>query len=182
MKKLLIFLFTVISFAAFSQQGAQPVSGIFFRVYDSAAYNTAAANRHAQDYHDIYWNEQATVKHWDVWNGSSYDHVFGFNNGSGGGGSVSDWGDIGGTLSDQTDLQAALDDKQDALVSGTNIKTVNSTSLLGSGNLAVGDITFADLMSSRTMTSGDDLDQTDNFRIVFTDSPSPFNVTVDLLS
>ena len=28
-----------------------------------------------------------------------------------GGGSVSDWGDIGGTLSDQTDLQAALDGK-----------------------------------------------------------------------
>lgn len=31
--------------------------------------------------------------------------------------------------------------KQDALVSGTNIKTVNSTSLLGSGNLAVGTVT-----------------------------------------
>jgi hypothetical protein len=27
--------------------------------------------------------------------------------------------------------------KQDALVSGTNIKTVNSTSLLGSGNVSV---------------------------------------------
>jgi hypothetical protein len=31
--------------------------------------------------------------------------------------------------------------KQDALVSGTNIKTVNSTSLLGSGNVAVGTVT-----------------------------------------
>lgn len=30
---------------------------------------------------------------------------------AGGGGSVSDWGDIGGTLSDQTDLQAELDAK-----------------------------------------------------------------------
>jgi len=99
-----------------------------------------------------------------------------------GGGSVSDWGDIGGTLSDQTDLQAALDDKQDGLISGTNIKTVNSTSLLGSGNLAVGDITYANLMSSRTMTSGDDLDQTDNFAIVYANSASPFNITVDLLT
>jgi hypothetical protein len=31
--------------------------------------------------------------------------------------------------------------KQDALVSGTNIKTVNSTSLLGSGNVSVGTVT-----------------------------------------
>ena len=31
--------------------------------------------------------------------------------------------------------------KQDALVSGTNIKTINSSSILGSGNLAVGTVT-----------------------------------------
>jgi hypothetical protein len=36
-----------------------------------------------------------------------------FNPAAGGGGGVSDWGDIGGTLSDQTDLQAALDLKAD---------------------------------------------------------------------
>lgn len=47
------------------------------------------------------------------------------------------WGSITGTLSTQTDLQTALDAKQDDLVSGTNIKTINSTSLLGSGNVAV---------------------------------------------
>ena len=47
------------------------------------------------------------------------------------------WGDITGTLSSQTDLQTALDAKQDDLVSGTNIKTINSTSVLGSGNIAV---------------------------------------------
>jgi hypothetical protein len=35
--------------------------------------------------------------------------------------------------------------KQDALVSGTNIKTVNSTSLLGSGDLAVGTVTSVGL-------------------------------------
>jgi hypothetical protein len=31
-----------------------------------------------------------------------------------------------------------VDDKQDALVSGTNIKTINNTSILGSGNIEVG--------------------------------------------
>lgn len=51
-----------------------------------------------------------------------------------------EWGDIEGTLSDQTDLQSALDGKQDDLVSGTNIKTVNSNSLVGSWNVSVGDV------------------------------------------
>ena len=51
---------------------------------------------------------------------------------AGGGGT---WGTIGGTLSDQTDLQNALDAKQDTLVSGTNIKTIDNNSLLGNGNL-----------------------------------------------
>ncbi len=35
-------------------------------------------------------------------------------------------------------VQDALDAKQDTLVSGTNIKTINSTSLLGSGDIVVG--------------------------------------------
>jgi len=47
------------------------------------------------------------------------------------------WGGITGILSNQTDLQSALNGKQATLVSGTNIKTVNSTSLLGSGDVAV---------------------------------------------
>ena len=51
-----------------------------------------------------------------------------------------EWGDIVGTLSDQTDLQNALNAKQDTLVSGTNIKTINSTTLLGSGNLDVQEV------------------------------------------
>lgn len=68
----------------------------------------------------------------------------------GGGGGSSTWGSITGTLSSQTDLQTALNDKasassvssdlagkQNTLVSGTNIKTVNGTSLLGSGNVDV---------------------------------------------
>lgn len=47
------------------------------------------------------------------------------------------WWQITGTLSDQTDLQTALNAKQATLVSGTNIKTINSTSLLGSGNIDI---------------------------------------------
>lgn len=67
-------------------------------------------------------------------------------NSGGGGGSIA-WGSITGTLSSQTDLQTALDTKQNTLVSGTNIKTVNGSTVLGSGNLVIdtadawGDIT-----------------------------------------
>ena len=52
------------------------------------------------------------------------------------GGSAS-WGTITGTLSSQTDLQNALNAKQDTLVSGTNIKTINGNSILGSGDLTI---------------------------------------------
>lgn len=44
------------------------------------------------------------------------------------------WDDLAGE--DIRDIKTALGDKQDTLVSGTNIKTVNGQSLLGSGNLA----------------------------------------------
>ena len=47
------------------------------------------------------------------------------------------WGKIKGNITDQTDLQNALNSKQETLVSGTNIKTVNNNSLLGSGNIEV---------------------------------------------
>lgn len=56
-------------------------------------------------------------------------------------GGTAAWGSITGTLTAQTDLQGALDAKQATLVSGTNIKTVNSTSLLGSGNITTGTVT-----------------------------------------
>ncbi len=43
---------------------------------------------------------------------------------------------------------------QEPLISGTNIKTVNSSSLLGSGNLAVGDVTLAgtQTLTNKTLT------------------------------
>ena len=55
---------------------------------------------------------------------------------SGGGGGT--WGSITGTLADQTDLQTALNGKQETLVSGTNIKTIDGVSVLGSGNITLG--------------------------------------------
>lgn len=60
----------------------------------------------------------------------------GFKSASGGSGAA--WGTITGTLTSQTDLNTALNNKQDKLTSGTNIKTINGNSLLGSGNLSVG--------------------------------------------
>jgi len=102
MKKILISLLLIAcGVSSFAQQGSQALSGVFYRVQDTVAYQSAAATRHAQNYHDIYWNEQATTKHWDVWNGSSYDHVFSFGSGGGGGGSgtVTSVGFTGGLIS-----------------------------------------------------------------------------------
>lgn len=48
-----------------------------------------------------------------------------------------EWGNITGDIDDQTDLQTALSGKQATLVSGTNIKTINSESLLGSTDISV---------------------------------------------
>ena len=46
---------------------------------------------------------------------------------------------------------STFNNKQDTLVSGTNIKTINGSSVLGSGNLAVGGMT---LLGTLTTTSG----------------------------
>jgi hypothetical protein len=58
------------------------------------------------------------------------------------------WGGITGTLSAQTDLQSALNGKQDTLVSGTNIKTVNGNSLVGSGNVTTNPRTLSSVNGS----------------------------------
>lgn len=47
------------------------------------------------------------------------------------------WGSIYGNISNQTDLLTGFNNKQATLVSGTNIKTVNGNSLLGSGDVSI---------------------------------------------
>lgn len=48
-------------------------------------------------------------------------------------------------------VYTSLQDKQDALVSGTNIKTINDTSLLGSGNITIeGGVGFDDITTPST--------------------------------
>lgn len=45
-------------------------------------------------------------------------------------------------------IKSAISGKQDTLVSGTNIKSINSTSLLGSGNISIPVITVDSTLSS----------------------------------
>ncbi len=62
------------------------------------------------------------------------------------------------TISSVTGLQTALNSKQDTLVSGTSIKTINSTSVLGSGNIVTPNTTYA--ISAATTTGGANLSLT----------------------
>lgn len=82
MKKLLILLFALISFTGYAQTAT--FGGIGLRVNDTTTYQTNAATLHGLGYYDIYFNNQATNDHWDVWNGSSYDHIFSFASGASG--------------------------------------------------------------------------------------------------
>ena len=100
-----------------------PQTGDVDVIYIDASKNLAY--RYDESYYSI---SSAEV---DIWGAMGS-----LSKGGGGGGGAS-WGDITGTLSDQTDLQTALDGKQDTLVSATNIKTINGSSVLGSGNLVV---------------------------------------------
>ncbi len=50
---------------------------------------------------------------------------------------VAKFGFIQGEVSDQENLQEALDEKQDILISGTNIKTINGESVLGNGDILI---------------------------------------------
>ena len=45
-----------------------------------------------------------------------------------------------GTIALTSDINTAVSSKQDTLVSGTNIKTINNQSLLGSGNITIGNV------------------------------------------
>lgn len=71
--------------------------------------------------------------------------TFGIPRGANGEAPELEWGNITGNLAAQTDLLGALQAKQNALVSGANIKTINNQSILGSGNIDIqsggGDVT-----------------------------------------
>jgi len=240
MKKIILSLiFAVYVIASFGQQ---QFSGVFLRVNDSTTYISSSASKHSQGYHDIFFNNQATTPHFDIWNGSSYDHIFNFASG-GGSFTLTDGNlttangsavDVGGTASGNTDLDlnthelfihggtyttiegsneqiiretnsnaqlklhvggAELDGgTQGATIKGTNISIENNGDPGGTGDFIKSDgasgaiwgtITADDLSTlttSRTLTGADDLDQTDNLRIVYANSATPFNITVDLLS
>ena len=47
-------------------------------------------------------------------------------------------GEVPTTYATKTELETGLNNKQDALISGTNIKTINNQSLLGEGDIEVG--------------------------------------------
>ena len=83
---------------------------------------------------------------------------------AGGGGSTT-WGNIVGTLSNQTDLQAALDGKQATLVSGTNIKTINGSTILGSGDVVIsgGNSVWGDITG--TLSDQTDLQSVLNLKV-----------------
>lgn len=83
MKKLLIFIFSILSIAAIAQPGSLSQSVVRFRVNDSTAAIAANVSPIAQGYSPMFWNNQAATPHWDIWNGTSYSHIFDFNGGSG---------------------------------------------------------------------------------------------------
>lgn len=197
MKKLLIFLFTVISFAALGQAGSQAVSGIKYRVNDTTTYQAAVASAHAQGYADIYWNNQAAVPHWDMWNGSSYDHVYNFNSGGGGGGLTPpvDATDIAdGSVNDTefqyinsltSNAQTQINGKQDAFTSQSANTVYAGPASGGAAAPAFRSLTaddLATLTTSRTVTSGSASVQTDNLRKVYLNSAGTNNMVIDLLA
>lgn len=55
---------------------------------------------------------------------------------------------------DTSTMNAALATKQDNLVSGTNIKTVNGEPILGSGNINAGDILLGRVIEDNVTING----------------------------
>ena len=71
---------------------------------------------------------------------------------------------VSGITGDIGDLETLLAGKQDTLVSGTNIKTINGESILGSGNIVITGDTSSVFYRGATTVSGD------NYQITLLDS------------
>lgn len=89
--------------------------------------------------------------------------------------------DIGTVLES---LKADIDNKQDALVSGTNIKTLNGASILGSGDMAVGGALYFTSVACSAMT-GDfatvsNANITANFVVASVEFANPSAITSDI--
>lgn len=72
-------------------------------------------------------------------------------------------------------IAAALNDKQDALVSGTNIKTINGTSVLGSGDITTGNVSSTSVNNIVQITQADYdalATKDPNTQYIITDAPS----------
>ena len=96
---------------------------------------------------------------------------------------ASEWGDIGGTLSNQTDLNNALSGKQSTLVSGTNIKTINNESILGSGNINIQGGASTDVYTQEEQRIGTWIDGKPIYRqVINTTGDSSQNQTIATIS
>ena len=88
-----------------------------------------------------YWIDLTADKDgkvWKVWNGSAW--VVTFTGGEGGMVDAYTKQESDSKFATKTEVQSVaddIDDKQDTLVSGTNIKTINSQSILGAGNIEI---------------------------------------------
>lgn len=115
-------------------------------------YNTIAQVVYVKDSRfDIYLNAPNDYSIWgfSIWDSNNYENTTvdsltykivnlkEIGGVGGGNSSQAEWGEITGTITSQTDLINELNNKQDGLVSGTNIKTINNQSILGSGNINI---------------------------------------------
>lgn len=175
MKKLLIFLFSVISLSAFGQAGSLSQSVYRSRVNDSTSVTTPAG------YGLLYYNNQRATPAWLFSNdqGATWQEL-----GSGSGASV--WGSITGTLSDQTDLQTALNAKQAAFGSQSANTVYAGPTSGGAASPAFRALVTEDmsgaLTANRTVTTASATIQADNLNIVYLDAASPEDFTIDQLT
>jgi hypothetical protein len=137
-----------------------PITGDVDTIYIDASENKAY--RYDQSYYPI------SSEGVDIWGA-----IGSLSKGGGGGGGGASWGSINGTLSSQTDLQTALDAKQDDLVSGTNIKTINGSSVLGSGDLTISGSGLKGIHAINPIVSGDQVSS--NMQSSGTGSGGPFS-------